>query len=274
MAAAASGDDVPKNLSSSEERIPTPPLTPKMETPKKVERPRDMSETTSAPAMARSQSPYITLRDHPFDDDEDQAAAESTSSRGRGRRSVSRSGSFRKRDSSWDKKWAEQVRKNSTDRTVKPEVNPGRLDNSSWEQRAVSVGKSNPPTPNFKMRIVTPSKREETPPLPLPPPRIPPDPSEVIENDADSPPPPPPPPKRSTPSPSPGRAKRKIILRAVHTPSPSSSRRTSQGEVGVVNEHPTEPEEFKDLNEEEKDWKSQVTPYLWVLALFWLMKLV
>ena len=58
-------------------------------------------------------------------------------------RSGSRSNSLRKRDSSWDRKWVDQVRRNKEedgimDGNMKRETSPGRLNNGLlfWERRS------------------------------------------------------------------------------------------------------------------------------------------
>ena len=59
-------------------------------------------------------------------------------------RSVSRSSSLRKRDSSWDKKWVEQVRRNKEEdggmqeAVMKRETSPGKLNNGVlfWERQS------------------------------------------------------------------------------------------------------------------------------------------
>ena len=87
-------------------------------------------------AKARSQSPYVASHareefEKRFQHDEE--------NRGR---SVSRSNSLRKRDSSWDKKWVEQVRRNKEEDgnvvnvIMKRETSPGKLNDGVlfWEK--------------------------------------------------------------------------------------------------------------------------------------------
>ena len=91
-------------------------------------------------AKARSQSPYVPIQareefEKRFQHDNDYEDY-------RRGRSVSRSNSLRKRDSSWDKKWVEQVRKNReeegglSDGVMKRETSPGRLNDglTFWER--------------------------------------------------------------------------------------------------------------------------------------------
>ena len=90
-------------------------------------------------AKARSQSPYVHSQareefEKRFQQDE-----------GHRGRSVSRSSSLRKRDSSWDKKWVEQVRKNKEEENggmeeggMKRETSFGRLNDELlfWERNS------------------------------------------------------------------------------------------------------------------------------------------
>ena len=86
-------------------------------------------------AKARSQSPYVPIRG----EFERRSKQDGEGSDHRGR-SVSRSSSLRKRDSSWDKKFAEQVQRNKEadgGEIMKRETSPGKLIDglSFWERR-------------------------------------------------------------------------------------------------------------------------------------------
>ena len=201
------------------------------------------TNSAAAAAKARSQSPYISYRDHPFDDDDDEDLEDGSERRGR---SVSRSSSIRKRDDSWDKKWKEQVRKNSEgSKTLKAEVNPGKLDFSTWEKRTKNTEVLPPKTPpSFRKKLVRASpapeeefrktRREETPPLP-------PQPSRVSREKEESPPLPLPPMPDPCRSPTPtSKAKKKLVVRATKSPSPAPDRLDT-------NSDKTDP-----------DWKTQV----------------
>ena len=88
-------------------------------------------------AKARSQSPYVPLQAR---EEFERRFQQDDVNRGR---SVSRSNSLRKRDSSWDRKWVDQVRRNKEedgimDGNMKRETSPGRLNNGLlfWERRS------------------------------------------------------------------------------------------------------------------------------------------
>ena len=90
-------------------------------------------------AKARSQSPYIPYQAREQFEKRIQQQDSESDRRGR---SVSRSSSMRKRDSSWDKKWVEQVKRNKEEDGVnlimKREASPGRLNDglSFWEHHS------------------------------------------------------------------------------------------------------------------------------------------
>ena len=92
-------------------------------------------------AKARSQSPYVPLQAREEFERRFQHDGGDTQNRGR---SVSRSSSLRKRDSSWDKKWVEQVRRNKEEdggmqeAVMKRETSPGKLNNGVlfWERQS------------------------------------------------------------------------------------------------------------------------------------------
>ena len=94
-------------------------------------------------AKARSQSPYVPLQareefEKRFQHDEN------NDNHHRCGRSVSRSSSLRKRDSSWDKKWVEQVRRNKEEDGgmqeggMNRETSPGKLNDGVlfWERQS------------------------------------------------------------------------------------------------------------------------------------------
>ena len=90
-------------------------------------------------AKARSQSPYVPLQAR--EEFEKRFQRDDDTHRGR---SVSRSNSLRKRDSSWDKKWVEQVRRNKEEdggmqeESMKRETSPGKLNDGVlfWERQS------------------------------------------------------------------------------------------------------------------------------------------
>ena len=88
-------------------------------------------------AKARSQSPYVPIQAR---EEFEKRLHQDEPHRGR---SVSRSNSMRKRDSSWDKKWVDQVRRNKEEDGIgggeggmKRESSPRKLNNGVmfWEE--------------------------------------------------------------------------------------------------------------------------------------------